>query len=393
MSEETSLPREDYPLLYVDDEQDNLVVFKASLGDEFRILTARSGEEALELLESEDIALVLADQRMPGMSGIDLCEQIRLHHPNVRRVLITAFSDQQTAMDAINRGGVHGFLMKPWDDLELRQVLTTHLERVHLERVVSSLRGAIAENERQLGLATMRDRILHDLGGVTFRLGLLCTQLERAVVPGAGTPEQQLENVRKGLQKMRRAIDHLVTLHSERRSWSTEQNRERLRLAEVFEMVKVLSGIEHLPGFRLSIDTPAEATVYADRVSLTRVLVNLISNALEAMESRGGARGRVWIEVIPGESGYTNIEISDDGPGIPADQRERIFEERFSTKKQTGGTGIGLSSSRSLAEANGGQLELIPSERGARFRLRLPTWPAVARSASAWTTSISEDPR
>lgn len=382
MSESQSVegiaPRSDYPVLYVDDEADNLLVFRANLSDAFCVLTARSGDEALRLLEEEDVAVVLADQRMPGMSGVDLLEKIRARTPHVRRVLITAYSDQQTAIDAINRGGVHSFLVKPWDDVELRQVLLEQLERVHLERVIEGLRSSIMEKERQLGLATVRDRILHDLGGVTFRLGLLCTQMERALAPEPGvSPEQQLEKIRTNTQKMRRAVDHLVSLHSERRTVSSDQNPEPLRLGEVFEAVKVLSGAEHVPGVRLTLDGSRGALLWADRVSVTRILVNLVSNAMESLEASGRSRGRICVHVQEEAEDFVELEVSDDGPGVPESLRDRIFEERFSTKKQTGGSGTGLPTSRALAVANHGSLELVDSPRGARFRLVIPSRPIV----------------
>ncbi len=93
---------QDYPVLYVDDEAPNLDVFEAVFGDAFVVHLANSGEEALALLDTERIAIVVADNRMPHMSGIELFRIIGERFPVVRRVLCTAYSDQRTAIDAIN---------------------------------------------------------------------------------------------------------------------------------------------------------------------------------------------------------------------------------------------------------------------------------------------------
>src|SRR5688572_20246096 len=95
-------------ILYVDDDRSTLVVFEAAFGDELEVLTAASGAEALELLaRHRDVALLLTDQRMPGMTGTQLAETVHREYPDVVRFLITAYSDLAAAVDAINLGQVH----------------------------------------------------------------------------------------------------------------------------------------------------------------------------------------------------------------------------------------------------------------------------------------------
>src|SRR5687768_11480088 len=99
-----------FPVLYVDDERANLVALRYALGDRFTILTALSGEEGLELLRSRpDIAVLLADFKMPGMTGTELCEQAIAIRPDVIRMILTAYADLHAASEAINRGQVQKF--------------------------------------------------------------------------------------------------------------------------------------------------------------------------------------------------------------------------------------------------------------------------------------------
>ena len=102
-------------VLFVDDEEPNLVVFEAVCGDDFPVLTASSGAAGLELMREHEIGVVLTDQRMPGMTGIELLEKVETEYPETIRLLITAYSDLQAAEDAINRGHVRRYMRKPWE--------------------------------------------------------------------------------------------------------------------------------------------------------------------------------------------------------------------------------------------------------------------------------------
>ena len=89
----------------------------------YEVVTASSGEEALRVLAERPIAVLVTDQRMRDMTGIALCEEVRERYPAVIRILVTAYSDQATAIDAINRGGVSRYVAKPWRLDEVRQIL------------------------------------------------------------------------------------------------------------------------------------------------------------------------------------------------------------------------------------------------------------------------------
>lgn len=109
-------------VLFVDDEQANLDLVVRLFDDELRLLTAKSGQAAIAHLESEEIGVLVTDQRMPGMLGVDLLAEASKRWPDVRRILLTAYSDRDLLLDAIKRGHVEEYVLKPWDadDLRLR---------------------------------------------------------------------------------------------------------------------------------------------------------------------------------------------------------------------------------------------------------------------------------
>ena len=107
-------------VLYIDDEVDNLNSFRATFRREFNITTAESAEDAIKVLEKEVIHVILSDQRMPKMTGIEFFEHIQPLYPDPIRILITGYTDINAVIDAINRGEVYKYLSKPWNEDDVK---------------------------------------------------------------------------------------------------------------------------------------------------------------------------------------------------------------------------------------------------------------------------------
>lgn len=121
-------------VLYVDDELNNLNSFKAAFRRNFSIFTAQSAKEGRKILESEEIGVIITDQRMPGETGIEFLESILPIYPDTIRILLTGFSDINAVMGAINRGQVYKYLVKPWQDDELKMYIQNALELYNLRK-------------------------------------------------------------------------------------------------------------------------------------------------------------------------------------------------------------------------------------------------------------------
>lgn len=122
-------------ILYVDDENANLIVFKKSFETDFLVKTCSSAQEALEILKTEHFPLIVSDQRMPGMTGIELCEKLVSISPQSVRMILTAYTETQMLLDAINRGHVHDYIVKPWKKSDLKPVFDRAFEN-YKQRVV-----------------------------------------------------------------------------------------------------------------------------------------------------------------------------------------------------------------------------------------------------------------
>ncbi|CUW39745.1 putative Signal transduction histidine kinase [Magnetospirillum sp. XM-1] len=133
-------------VLVVDDEPQILTAITDLLEDEFQVWTAHDGPSALDILKEHEMAVILSDQRMPGMSGAEFLGQARVLS-DATRVLVTGYSDLDALVSAVNLGQIHAYLSKPWNPLELKVVVRTAADRWRLDRTL--------QQERTLLLALM----------------------------------------------------------------------------------------------------------------------------------------------------------------------------------------------------------------------------------------------
>ncbi len=117
-----------YKILVVDDEPANLRLLERLFRRDYEVVTAESGEEALSLLPHHDVALLITDQRMPGMTGVELLKRTVEIRPHLVRLILTGYTDVETLVEAINSGYVYKYVTKPWNNEELRLTVSRALE-------------------------------------------------------------------------------------------------------------------------------------------------------------------------------------------------------------------------------------------------------------------------
>jgi response regulator RpfG family c-di-GMP phosphodiesterase len=110
-------------VLYVDDELNNLVSFKAVFRTKYTVLTAISGEDAKNILSQNEVHVILTDQRMPNMTGVEFLESILNDFPDPIRILLTGYADMSAVVDAINKGKIFHYLTKPWNEEEVEKTI------------------------------------------------------------------------------------------------------------------------------------------------------------------------------------------------------------------------------------------------------------------------------
>jgi len=122
-----------YSVLYIDDEEHNLISFKSTFRREYDIHVASSARTGLEIMEQNEINLVITDQRMPEMTGVEFLEKIKYQYPDCVRMIMTGFSDMDAIIQAINKGNIYRYITKPWNRAELKITIDSAFEVYHLK--------------------------------------------------------------------------------------------------------------------------------------------------------------------------------------------------------------------------------------------------------------------
>ncbi len=150
------MEKKEFNILYVDDEEQNLFSFKATFRREYNVYTAISGIEGMEIMHNHDIHLIITDQRMPEMTGIQFLEKILPVYPDPIRMILTGFSDVEAIIEAINTGRVFRYITKPWDERELRMTIENARQIFNLQSknksLVTQLQQKVEEQEKTLKL-------------------------------------------------------------------------------------------------------------------------------------------------------------------------------------------------------------------------------------------------
>ena len=147
-----------FSLLYVDDEQHNLVSFAATFRKEYDVFTADNARDGIDIMRNNEIKLVITDQRMPEMTGIEFLEEINPEFPDTIRIILTGFSDIGVIIEAINSGRVFRYITKPWDENELRMTIENARQLFELQGnnrdLMWTLQQKVEEQEQTLKLFT-----------------------------------------------------------------------------------------------------------------------------------------------------------------------------------------------------------------------------------------------
>ena len=335
-------------ILCVDDESDNLIVFEATFEQDFRIWPVTSGHEALELLEQHSFPVVVADQRMPQMTGSQLFEIMRRKHPHTKRIMLTGYADNEAMLSAINQGQVYNFIKKPWEQSVVFPLLLGAIEAYDLAVSNLALTDRLVTVDRCAALGRCA-RIAHEMGNQLCMLPLLELIEEKYA---------HLDDLAQTAEFARGTYDRLVELINEVKAFVRQQHSDTvlqpmLLTETLHELMDFLRYDATLPVARCSSSCLPEPTVKGNKTKLQQVLVNLLKNAAHAVKEQ--PEGRIVVS-LDCHADQAVIRVSDNGIGMTPEVMERIWDPFFTTKGESG-TGLGLDISRSIIQSHGGKIE------------------------------------
>jgi len=371
------------PLLLVDDEPGILKVLGISLADRgFRVLTARSGEDALRVFHDARPDIVLTDIKMPGMDGIALLKAIKQENPNTEVIMITGHGDMDLAVQSLKHDA-SDFITKPIHDDALDIALRRALEKLsykkklreyteNLERLVEEKTRKLVEAERLAAVGQTVAGLAHAIKNITAGLTGGMYVLEKGIELDNRTYLAQGWQMIKGnVRKVKGVAGDLLNYAKEREPEYQLCDPDR-PAGEVCELMAFQASEA---GVSLKADLAGNLPrAWFDPEGIHRVLLNLVSNAVDACTdiSCVSRACEVVVRTSKPEGWAVEYQVSDNGCGMSEETQRKVFQTFFSTKGSKG-TGLGLMIAKKIVEEHGGAI-LFSSEpgEGTRFTVRLP---------------------
>jgi two-component system, probable response regulator PhcQ len=389
-----------FAVLYVDDEEKSLKFFTRAFGEEFRVFTATNAADGFKLLEqhADEIGLLLTDQRMPGEKGVRLLERARQFRPRIVRILVTAFTDVDAMIAAINSGSISKFITKPWDPPQLEIILRQSLEffMVQTERdqllieKLSVLRNMmIADRIVSLGLlaAGLSHQIRNSLVAVKTFLDLAPSKMaeEKANMNGLRNPDfwkDYHQNVQSQIGK----INNLLTdLRTSADSNAATQFADEVSLGAAVGAALEMYG-EQLAARKIEVDNKIPGSLpalRADKGKFYRLFELLLKDELATLPA--GSKISLTAELQEaGAKPEIVLQITDNGPGLPQEALSVIFDPFVTSNTAHSEYGINLMACFFIVHHHGGKIEAksLPG-LGNRFILRLPLVPESVGTSSS----------
>ncbi|MCB0389735.1 MAG: hybrid sensor histidine kinase/response regulator [Bdellovibrionales bacterium] len=349
-----------HKILLVDDEKDNVEALERLFRKSYQVFKATSGQEALNLLKDHsDIALILTDQRMPEMTGVQLLKRSIKTHPETIRILLTGYTDVESIVDSINSGEVYRYLNKPWDPIDLKNTIDKALEKYSLrqELVVKNIQLEKALEElKTLDQAKTNFMILinHEL---KTPLTVMSSFLE--LLKESNLNEEQfmyVDRILKSQSRLQTMIDSSLRLVAaetgqikiNKKSVSTKKLSEDL--AEKYKM------LNNSDKRKLNI-VAEDLKVKVDVELINEVSQKLLDNAIKF--SPENSEIKLELKELDGRAYF---QVKNKGPKMDQKTIDKILKP-FSLDEDimnhTQGLGLGLSTCYALVKAHGSELNII----------------------------------
>ena len=395
----TSVEESPPVILLVDDEPRILSALQRLLRREgYRILTADSGASALSILDEESVNIILSDLRMPGMDGFAFLGAVQDRGLEAARVLMSGNADLKLVIDGVNEGRFSQFIEKPWVDDALRISLRKLIEAQQLARENKELMKALRRQNQMLNqasekaaseiqqkerlFATISHEIRNPLHGIQGILELLSRD-------SGGNDPKLLSTAITSAAFMRQIIDDVL-------DYSKVEAGKMVLQKVVFSPVALVTDVVALmqpmaAGQQLALDVYYDESIAqrffkGDDFRIRQILNNLLSNAIKYTK-----RGSVGIEITVDP--VLKFAVMDTGIGIPEEEMASLFDAFVMADDQHdrtfGGTGLGLTIVKNLAELMDGGIDVSARQGGGTvFTLTLPLESAAAKVAVASTQNV-----
>jgi two-component system, sensor histidine kinase and response regulator len=351
-------------VLYIDDENNNLSSFKASLRKDFKVFTALNAEEGLELVQKEEFEVVIADQRMPGMTGVEFFEKLVEVNPRPIRILLTGYSDIASVIDAINKGEVYRFIDKPWNLEQIKNAIFNAAD------IYDARKELKIKNDRLEKLHSEMNRFVyslsHELRGPLMSISGI-SKLAKMETDDKGILEY-FEMIDEATVKLDDFIYKMLDFY---RSTKMDNRVEPINFSDVLEQqmgdYKKKWSLEDV---QIDVDIQQSDSFHSDEAKIRVILNNLFSNAYKFQKDGVEKKINITIKV---ENDQAFIIVSDNGIGIEEKHQDEVFNLFHRATQRNVGSGIGLYMVKESIEQLQGSIKLTSSpDQGTTMMVTLP---------------------
>ncbi len=381
----TGAPR----VLVADDEPDMLRYLKSQLSQNFQVIEAADGQQAVEKARQFLPDVILCDMMMPEKDGLEVCRDLRerTSTQTIPILMLTARADEETKL-AVLSAGANDFVSKPFSTTEINVRLKNLVEAHHLQQELSrknqileatleqlkETEGQLVHSEKLASLGRMSAGIIHEINNpLNFSKTGLFT-LKRMAESLAEAEKAEFLDV---LQDMEGGINRIIHIVSDLRTFTRSDvtECETVSVEKIVESALRFLSHEWREKVHIEKDIPEGQTIWANRNQTTQVLVNLFQNALDTLKSKSfnGTSPTILVRGIESDREGV-ISVRDNGEGIPTENLPKIFDPFFTTKEVGAGMGLGLSICYRIMQQHGGRID-VSSERGqySEFKLSFPS--------------------
>ncbi len=358
------------PILIVDDDVKVLDVLTKTFEEEYRVHSASTAAEALEILKKEEVRVILTDERMPKMDGMTLLRESKKINPNAVNILLTAYTDINVVIDAINSGIVYRYIVKPWDTDELRVMVRQAFERYALLNENRLLTEELVKKNQDLerNISELKDaeqKLLHNekftlVGQLTASIGHEIRNPLSRIVAAAALLKADFQNANDETKELFKIIDNEVSISNKIINDLLDYSRDRKPVLERNNLNKILT--HTLARLRFPQDVVCDIEldeglpeILLDEGQVQQVLINLILNSIQAMPQGG----KIYLKTQLKDNAI-ELMIKDTGSGISEENLRKIFDPLFTTKSK--GIGLGMYVVKMLTEKNNGTLSIQSRE-------------------------------
>ncbi|MEN9640416.1 MAG: hypothetical protein RLZZ262_2285 [Bacteroidota bacterium] len=352
-------------ILYLDDEANNLTAFTAAYRREYDITTTTSVEEAVGLLSQKKYSVILSDQKMPDISGVEFFETIRHDHPHAVRVLVTGYADMVSVIDAINKGHVYRYISKPWNIEELRLCINTCIEKY--DREVELLAKTAALEKSNSELEKFVYSASHDLKApIASILGLI--QVVK-MQNNNNSIDPMIQMIDTSAHRLNEFVTNIIHYYQ---NLKTEEVLKELALEDMVNGL-IEKHRTHYDASAVQVETnfAQSAPFLVDEYRLNIVLSHIIANSFKFLDPNKDVSRINLSSVINREKLF--LKLQDNGVGIPADKLPDVFEMFNRNDPKNVGSGIGLYIAKESVNRLQGKIHVESTEgQGTTIILEVP---------------------